>query len=156
MKNVSCVAANFFKSTGRCELGTADQALLEGELVVNKDAVHYSTLLCTQQKDQESSSTTATNATGYDGEREAITIDTDCGDNCKGASGGTPCGDGCETTDDHAPCGENCVVATTKINDDGTPSNPKGESDNSCNSPSCHNKGNGGKGNNGKGNNGKG
>ena len=54
MKYASCEAVNFLKSTGLCQSGSADQALLQGELVVDADAVHYSTLLCSQQEQSTS------------------------------------------------------------------------------------------------------
>ena len=54
MKYASCEAVNFLKSTGLCQSGSADQALLQGELVVDADAVHYSTLLCSQQEEHTS------------------------------------------------------------------------------------------------------
>ena len=45
-----CQALNYHRSTQQCILGTADQALLEGELVSSDGVVHYSTLWCHEDR----------------------------------------------------------------------------------------------------------
>lgn len=46
MTTESCAAVNYYISTEACELGTADQDLLAGELVHAEGVVHYSKFLC--------------------------------------------------------------------------------------------------------------
>lgn len=46
MNTEQCEAANYHHSTGLCELGTADEALLGEAPQADADAVHYSTLRC--------------------------------------------------------------------------------------------------------------
>ena len=84
MKNAFCEAVNFHKSTGLCQLGSADQALLQGELVVDADAVHYSTLLCSQQEESTlpvKSAAAEDTPTSKSTSASASTA-TDCSDEC--------------------------------------------------------------------------
>ena len=80
MKNAFCEAVNFIESTGQCQLGTADQALLQGDLIVDADAVHYSTLLCNQQ--EESTSAVKSAAADDTPTSNSTSAATDCSDEC--------------------------------------------------------------------------
>ena len=80
MKNAFCEAVNFHKSTGLCQLGSADQALLRGELVVDADTVHYSTLLCSQQEEPTSAASDIVEDTPTYIETEFSDVHSDEGD----------------------------------------------------------------------------
>ena len=82
MKNAFCEAVNFHKSTGLCQLGSADQALLQGELVVDADAVHYSTLLCSQQEESTSAVKSAAAEDTPTSKSTSASAATDCSDEC--------------------------------------------------------------------------
>ena len=68
MRLLYCQALNYHRTTRQCILGTADQALLEGEFVSSDGVVHYSTLWCHEDRQafhmQQISNTDGTNGSG--------------------------------------------------------------------------------------------
>ena len=67
MRLLYCQALNYHRTTRQCILGTADQALFEGELVNSGGVVHYTTLWCHDDRletTQQISNTDGTNESG--------------------------------------------------------------------------------------------